>query len=308
MSAIGASLAGSRSSLRAAQWPEREISVIMPTAPGGGADVSLRAVTPAMARILGVPVVVRNLANSALATSQIASARPDGYTIGLLGLSGLLILPRMMEVPYKADSFAFLGGFAEVLYGLGVKADGPVRSVDDLIALAKRRRVTCSSNTITNQLAMIQLGNKFGVKFQWVPTGTQAEAVAQCVGGHVDAVMQSPPEMSPMIRSGQLRMLASASNHRWPIFPDIPTLKEMGHQAVNFVPLGLACPAATEQVVQAKLSAAIADAVNDPDTKATITNVGGWPRAMTADEMKRDMLGQEPLITAALEEAGMRRR
>src|SRR3712207_9081403 len=110
MGAVGAALALPGLPARAAEWPSREISVIMPTAPGGGADVSLRAVLAPMGRLLGVPMVVRNIANSALATAQIAAARPDGYTIGLLGLSGLLMLPRLTEVPYKHTDFAFLGG------------------------------------------------------------------------------------------------------------------------------------------------------------------------------------------------------
>jgi len=308
MGATGTALALPGLSVHAAAWPDHEITVIMPTAPGGGADVSLRAVLAPMGRILGVPMVVRNIANSALATAQIASARPDGYTIGLLGLSGLLMLPHLMEVPYKQSDFAFLGGFAEVLYGLGVKADGPVRSVEELIALAKQRRVTCSSNVITNQLVMIQLGNKAGVKFHWVPTSTQAEAVARVASGHVDAVVQSPPELTPLISSGQVRLLASACSHRWPGFPDVPTLKEMSHDASNFVPLGLACPTATDQVVREKLQAALVQAAGDPETKRAITNLGGWPRAMTADEIASELLGQEPMIVAALEEAGMRRR
>ncbi|WP_149536759.1 tripartite tricarboxylate transporter substrate binding protein [Siccirubricoccus phaeus] len=306
--AAGGALALPRLAAAADAFPNREITVIMPTAPGGGADVSLRGVLAPMGRILGVPMVVRNIANPTLATAQIASARPDGYTIGLLGMTALLLMPRLMSVPYKTEDFAFLGGFAEVLYGLGMKAGGPASSVEELIALAKTRRVTCSSNVIVNQLAMIQLGNRAGVKFHWVPTNAQAEAVAQVAGGHVDAVVQSPPEMTPLIRSGQIRFLASACNNRWPSFPEVKTLREMGYEAANFVPLGLACPTATSEAIREKLSAALAQAATDPETQTTITNLGGWPRPMTPEQIRTDMLGQEPMITAALEEAGMRRR
>jgi tripartite-type tricarboxylate transporter receptor subunit TctC len=183
-----------------------------------------------------------------------------------------------------------------------------VQSVADLLELARQRRVTCSSNVLTNQLCMIQLGNKAGVKFHWVPTNTQAEAVAQVAGGHVDAVVQSPPEMTPMIRGGQIRVLASACEHRWPIFPDVQTLREQGYEASNIVPLGLACPSATDPAIREKLREALTQAAGDPETHRTITNLGGWPRTMAAEEIQAEMTRQAPMVLAALEEAGMRRR
>ena len=176
--------------------------------------------------------------------AELAAARPDGYTFGLVNVGGLLVFPHIMKVPYTWDSFSFLGGVAENYYGVGIAAKSPIRTIEDLVAAAKTRRVTYSASAIMNGVAMIQLGNATGVKFQFVPSSTQPEAVAQAVGGHVDVVLQTPADLVPLIDGGQLRLLASATDDRWPKYPDVRTLKEMGYDAASVVPLGFACPSA----------------------------------------------------------------
>jgi Tripartite tricarboxylate transporter family receptor len=174
-------------------------------------------------------VQVKNVLGGAGMTgfAELAASKPDGYMFGLVNVGGLLIFPHIMRVPYTRDSFSFLGGVAENCFGIGIAANSPIKTVEALVGAVKTRMVTYSASAIMNGVDMIQLGNATGVKFQFVPTSTRPEAVAQAVGGHVDVVLQTPPDLVPLIDGGQLRLLlASATEYRWPNYPDVKTLKE----------------------------------------------------------------------------------
>jgi tripartite-type tricarboxylate transporter receptor subunit TctC len=80
--------------------------------------------------------------------AELAASKPDGYTFGLVNVGGLLVFPHIMKVPYIWDSFRFLGGVAENYFGVGVATNSPIDTVEDLVATAKRRRVTYSASAI----------------------------------------------------------------------------------------------------------------------------------------------------------------
>jgi tripartite-type tricarboxylate transporter receptor subunit TctC len=182
----------------------------------------------------------------------------------------------------------------------------PVRS-KALVAAAKTRRVTYSASAIMNGVAMIQLGNATGVKFQFVPTSTQPEAVAQAVGGHVDVVLQTPPDLVPLIDGGQLRLLASATEYRWPNYPDVKTLKEMGYDARSVVPLGFACPAAVPPEIRTRLERVVTLATTDPELQTTMKSLTIRPRAMTSAEFAHAIKSQAEIVESILTTAGMKK-
>jgi tripartite-type tricarboxylate transporter receptor subunit TctC len=304
-----AGLVVGRESAEAQAWPARPVTIIVAVGPGSSADAVARGVARIAARELGVSVQVKNVLGGAGLTgfAELAASKPDGYTFGLVNVGGLLIFPHIMKVPYTWDSFSFLGGIAENYFGIGIATNSPIKTIEDLVAAAKTRRVTYSASAIMNGVAMIQLGNATGVKFQFVPTSTQPEAVAQAVGGHVDVVLQTPPDLVPLIDGGQLRLLASATEYRWPNYPDVKTLKEMGYDARSVVPLGFACPAAVPPEIRAKLERMVTLATTDPELQTTMKSLTIRPRAMTSAEFVQAIKSQAAIVESILTTAGMKK-
>jgi tripartite-type tricarboxylate transporter receptor subunit TctC len=165
-----------------------------------------------------------------------------------------------------------------------------------------------SSNTVINTLALLQLGSLAGVKFQWVPTTSQAEAVAQAAGGHTDATLQSLPELTPLVQGGQLRLLAAAGEHRLPNFPEVKTLQEQGYKAANRVPLGFVSPAGLDPAIRDRLEATIIAVVSEPETKAQLLPCGVLPNARSGKAFKALYEEIAPTIEKAVIDAGMKRR
>lgn len=306
---LGAGIATGSNPARAQAWPAREVTIIVAVGPGSSADAIARGVAKVMTKEIGAGVQVKNVLGGAGLTgfAELAASKPDGYTIGLVNVGGLLVFPHIMKVPYTWDSFAFLGGVAENYYGIGIAEASPIKTVEDLIAAARTRRVTYSASAIMNGVAMIQLGNAAGVKFQFVPSSTQPEAVAQAVGGHVDLVLQTPPDLVPLIEGKKLRLLASATGNRWPNYPEVKTLKELGYDAASVVPLGFACPAGVPPEARAKLEQAITKAAGDAELAAAMRNLTIMPRAMTAAQFYQAIKSQEATVEGILVAASMKK-
>jgi tripartite-type tricarboxylate transporter receptor subunit TctC len=306
---LAAGSVGAPAILRAQAWPARDITIIVAVGPGSSADAVARGVARVAARELHGSVQVKNVLGGAGLTgfAELAASKPDGYTFGLVNVGGLLVFPHIMKVPYTWDSFSFLGGVAENYFGVGIAANSPIKTIEDLVAAAKTRRVTYSASAIMNGVAMIQLGNATGVKFQFVPASTQPEAVAQAVGGHVDVVLQTPPDLVPLIEGKQLRLLASATDYRWPNYPEVKTLKEMGYNAASVVPLGFACPAGVPQDIRTKLEKAITVAATDPELVATMRNLTIRPKTMTSAEFYDAIKSQTATVENILVAAGMKK-
>jgi len=183
-----------------------------------------------------------------------------------------------------------------------------VKSVEDLVALGKTKRVTVSANNIVNVTAAVQLGNVTGTKFQWVPTNSQSEAVSQAAGGHVDATLQSPPDLIPLIQGGQMRLLASCNDVRWPAFPEVRTLMEMGYAAQNKVPFGFATPAGVDLAIRKRLEAAIVASAADPEVIDVIQKLGVVSKPLDAEAYFGTLKSMAPLMEKMLDEAGMKKK
>jgi tripartite-type tricarboxylate transporter receptor subunit TctC len=236
-----ASLAAAAGRLPAAaqgpeRWPSREISLVTGFGPGASTDLIARTLGAHMEKALGVSVIVRNTpgAGGTLGPGRVAQSRPDGYTFGLVAASAVLVAPLTMDLPYKPwESFDFLAGTSELRIAVTVGPSLPeVRTVGDLVAAGKRRRISFASTNPGSAVSFFDLARMTGADLSYVAFGSITDAAAQVAGGHLDAYTGTV-ESIPLVRSGQLRMLASASVDRWPEFPDVPTLRELGYDTVT---------------------------------------------------------------------------
>lgn len=302
----GLSVGAARASNHA--WPNREISLVNGFPAGAGTDLVTRAIAQDVEKRIKGTIVVKNVVGGggSLGPAQVAQSAPDGYTMVLTGMASIIVLPRLQDLPYKPwESFDFIAGVAELRYGIGVRAESPIKSIDDLIAEGKKRRVTYSSNSPINIVAMFQLAKSTGANLRWVPFGGGAESVTQALGGHVDAVIQSVTEMKPHVESGKLRLLASASASRWSEFPDIRTLRELGHDAVSTSVMGYAFPRGVDPAIRQKMDDAYFAAMNDPAVQKAVTDLGMVPRPMRGPDFRAFLQAAEPALVQILRDADM---
>jgi tripartite-type tricarboxylate transporter receptor subunit TctC len=292
-------------------WPkERELTLIVAVGPGSSAELAAREVARVISRETGASVVVKAIAGGGgiVGFGAVASAKPDGYTMGLVNVGSLVFLPFVQDVPFSIDSFDFLGAVSAGHYGIGVGKNSPIKTIEDLIALGKKRVVTFSTDTVLNALPMFQLSNLTGMKSQIVMTKTQPESVAQAVGGHVDVVVQGLPVMQSIIDAGDMRLLASTTPSRWPTMPNVRTLREMGYNAEVVLPAGYAMPKGVPLAIREKLQEAILKSAKDPALIDMMTklNIGMMP--LTGKEFENFVRVQKPLVGKVVEAAGMAKK
>jgi tripartite-type tricarboxylate transporter receptor subunit TctC len=291
----------------AAKFPEREITFIVNYAAGGSTDVSIRALMVEVEKKLGVPVQVINRpgGQGTVGPQAVATAKPDGYTLGSVGAGSVAITPLLLKVPYTLDDFEYLSGFASVRYGIAVGAQSPITSIEQLVAEAKKRRVTFSATGVPNNLGMFKLGRLTGAKFNFVPFPSGAEAVTAAMGAHVDATLQSATEIVPAVESGRLRLLAVANTERWAAMPDVKTLHEIGHDVLIAGIIGIVTPKGVPKDRLRILSDAINGAVRLPSTAATLEKIKMSPAPMTGEEYDKFVRQAQAEAGPALREAGL---
>jgi tripartite-type tricarboxylate transporter receptor subunit TctC len=297
----------------AQDYPSRPITLIVPYAAGGGNDLMARTAAEKMSRTLGQQIVVENRggAGGSIATRQVAKAAPDGYTLGLGGTGTLAIDPTLYaNVGYDPrKDFAPVGLIATSALVVCVHPSLPVRSVGDLIALAKRepgKLNYASAGTGSG----IHLGTEYfatmaGIRLTHIPYKGSSPALADLVGGHVAIYFSSLPPAVALVKEGKVRALAVTSAKRSPLFPDLPTVAEAalpGYEAV--LHYGIVAPAGTLRPIVEKLSAALRAAVMSDDLKSRLADDGAEPLASTPEEYAADIDREERKWSAIVRASG----
>lgn len=284
VAAFGCTLVGLA---QADAFPEREVNLTVNYGAGGNTDVAARALAQGMEKPLGKPVVVQNRAGAlgTLGVAYVARQKPDGYNLGVVTYSTQAIMPHLMDVSYKMGDFEFVSGFGRYRYGIAVLADSPYKRVQDLVAAGKAGQgLFFGAPSAPNNLAMFELARVTGAKFEQVSYKSGSETVAALLGGHVAAIVQNPSDIMPHVKSGKVRLLASASPMRWVEQPDVPTLREAGYPVEIDSWLGLAVPKGTPADVVKKLEAAALTSIKDPAVSRNIAQLGVDPATLTGKE------------------------
>ena len=266
-----------------ADYPTRTVTMVVPFPPGGVADITGRPVAEAMGRYLKQSVVVENRsgAGGGVGMQAVARAKPDGYTV-LMALSSISIIPEADKVLGRDPMFALnqlvpVARFTADPTVLAVRADGPYKSVADLVAAAKQSPGSIpygsSGNYGTMHVPMEMLANVAGVKFLHVPFTGAGPAVVALLGGQVAALSTGPSTILGHVKAGKIRVLATWGEARHPALPDVPTLKELGYDAQFSQWTGLFVPAGTPDAVVAKLREAAKFTVNDATFQSAMAKI-----------------------------------
>jgi tripartite-type tricarboxylate transporter receptor subunit TctC len=311
--AIVAAIIGVPAAAAAQDYPSRPITLIVPYAAGGGNDVMARAAADKMSRTLGQQIVIENRggAGGSIATRQIAKSAPDGYTLGLGGTGTLAINPTLYaNAGYDPrKDFAPVGLIATSALVVCVHPSLPVRSIADLIALAKREPGKLNFAS-AGAGSGIHLGTEYfatmaGIKLTHVPYKGSSPALTDLVGGHVAIYFSSLPPAVGLVKEGKVRALAVTGAKRSPIFPDLPTVAEAalpGYEAV--LHYGVVAPAGTPRAIIDKLSAALRAAVMSDDLKTRLADDGAEPLPSTPEDYAADIDREESKWSTIVKKSG----
>ena len=247
----------------AADYPTKPITLVNPMPPGGTLDIQARAFASLADKLLGQPVVVINKPGATGMVGGLAGAQaaPDGYTLTV----GSVNMPNTIEweiangrkPPFTRHDFACIGSFTMSPALLSVAADGPYKTLAELVADAKAKPgqiAFCSGGLYGMSHVPIEIfARAAGVKFRHVPYGGGGPCLSATVGKHVDFSAQYPPVALPLVRGNKMRVLAVIGGKRLKSAPTIPTAKELGIDAEYYGWVGLLAPVKTPKPLVDKL-------------------------------------------------------
>jgi len=268
LSALGILL--SVESAPTAEYPARPITLVLGYPAGGSSDAMTRPLAEAAGKILGQPIVILNKpgAGSAISLVQVKNEKPDGYTLGYLPGSGILI-PHTQKASYDLlKDFTFIIKYADAPLGLTVRSDSPWKTMQDLINYVKANpgKVKYSSpgtGTVLH-IAMESLAKEVGLKWVHVSHKGGADALTAILGKHVDA-FASGVDWKPHVDSGELRLLVTFGPKRSKMFPDTPTFIDLGYKTWVASIGAIIAPSGLPAPIAKKLHDAFKEAMNSPE-------------------------------------------
>lgn len=260
-----------------AAFPDRPITLIVPYAAGGGADIAARSLQPSLEAQLGegarIAVLNKGGAGGAIGFQQIAEAKPDGYTIGIITTPNILSIPIERKVPFTWESFDLIGNIVDDPGTFGVLIDSPLKSFPDLVAKAKADPGSISIGTTGvgsySNILLVAFERLANVKITQVPFNGTSAIRGSLLQRDVSAGQMAIGEMRQFVAGGApFRTLVQFTATRDPAVPDAPTLRELGYDLVASSARGLAAPKGLPADVREKLVSAVARAIADPAFKA----------------------------------------
>jgi tripartite-type tricarboxylate transporter receptor subunit TctC len=279
-------------------YPSRPITIVVPFPPGGVTDLTARPLAVVLERIVRQPVVITNKggAAGAVGRNSVAIAKPDGYTVmvDLVSISTVPAVDALFDRPpaYSLDQFVPIARLTNDLPLLVVNSQHPWKSVPELVAELKKRpgELTFSSSGPYGASHVPMewfLQTAGGLKMRHLPTTGGGPALTAILGNHAQMGVLPTGIVTPHIKSGKLRLLATFSATRHPRFPDAPTLKELGYDIEFYFWTGMFAPKNVSAAVVKALRDAVRQAAQDPEFRGTIDKADTEIAYLDADDFKK---------------------
>lgn len=258
-------------------FPSRFLEVVVPFAPGGAVDNTIRIIGAEAEKTLGQKITILNkpAGGSVEGQRHVANAKPDGYTL-LAMTSSVVSNILTKKVDYTLDSFDPLIMYCFDPFVFVISADLPYKTLDEVIAAGKEKSLTASTPGKANSkhIAGMILGDKTGVKFNYVHTKGASEGVPMIAGGHVQAGCWSWAEVKPLVEQNKIRPIAVMAEERNPDFPNVPTFKELNYEIYYGAWRGIAAPKGLQPTVRKTLIEAFSKAVKSPAVTEKFSKAG----------------------------------
>jgi len=298
----------------AQDYPSRPVRIVVGFSPGSTTDILARTVGQKMSEAWGQPVLVDNRPSSGgiAASSAVASAAPDGYTLLVVSAGHAVTAAMFTRLPYDTlKDFAGVSRIANVPSILVVSPALGVKSVKDLVALARSKpgQLNFSSPGVgsANHLAGELLKTLAGINAVHVPYKGIPEAMTAVVSGSVQFNFSPVVNILPLSRDGKLLPLAASTGKRSAVLPDLPTVAEAGVPGYVFDPwFGLLAPAKTPKPLLGKLSGEIARIVELPDVKERLRALGADPAPTTPQGFDAHVRAEVARFAKIVQDAGIK--
>jgi tripartite-type tricarboxylate transporter receptor subunit TctC len=291
----------------ATNFPTSTIHIVVPQAAGGSTDMVARTLQPFLTKYIGGTVVVDNVtgAGGKMGLSQVYNAKPDGYQL-LLGVFPAWIITQKIDTAPDYDVlkmtplYNISGGDYNAVV---VPYDSPINSIKDLIAAGTKKSVNVAGSGLgTNSyLTYILLKNTVKANVTYIPYNSGGEAALAVVGSHVDAAVGSGISFKTLVESKKLKVIATAGPVRASIFPNVPTLEELGYKGAGYdIILGINAPPNLPAAIASKLEAALAKSVKDPEFIAAAKNANFILQPLTAANYGTAIKGTDSIVESNL--------
>jgi tripartite-type tricarboxylate transporter receptor subunit TctC len=294
-------------------FPNKPVRIIVAFPPGGGVDIVARIMSPKMAENLGQQIVIDNRAGAAgiVGTELAAKSPADGYTMFIGTLGNLSVNPLLYKkLPFDVGrDFAPLTLVVSVTFVLYVHPSLPVKTVKDLIALAKSRpgqiNYASSGNGGAPHLGAELFNSMAGVKMVHVPYKGSGPSFIDLLGGQVPLTFDSMVQGLQYVKSGRLRAVAVLGPKRSPVLPDVPTVGETlpGYEVVNW--FGMVVPAATPRDIVTRLNTETVKVLRLPEIRERLIANGAEPVGNTPEEFGAFMKSEAAKWARVIKEANI---
>lgn len=292
-----------------AEYPDKPITMIVPWAAGGSTDQTARVLAKAAEASLGQPVVIINQpgASTTIGLAALASAKPDGYTIGTLSSTGYLVALQGRQLPFHPiDLFTYISYYGDNVIGVAVRSDSPWKSLKDLVEDGKARPGAIKYGTAgvgtTQHLTTEALQFSSKAKFVHIPQQGSAASMPSLLGKHVDFVTETSV-WAPFVEDKQVRLLAVTTPKRSKLYPDVPTLTELGYKSLRSVQ-AIIGPAGIPEPIRMKLEGAFRTALKDKAFQETMDRLAMETIDLPGPEVKKLVEGEYELASELVKEIG----
>ena len=257
-----------------ADYPERNVTLIVPFGPGGGTDITARTILPYIEKYLGGDIVIQNVPGGGgeIGTTECMLAEADGYTLCTFNVPNPLINMFMRETRYSLDDFEPIANLVNDRSIIAVLADSPFKTAQDLFDHAKAhpQELLFGSSGVgsNNHLEILMYQDQTGADFTIVHADGGGANRNNLLGGHVDVTATSITDLTQFILSGEVRALCLHGEDRMEQFPELQTCAEQGFNWNEGSARGIVAPTGTPAEIIAALENAVQQALADPELQA----------------------------------------
>ncbi|MEO7937917.1 MAG: tripartite tricarboxylate transporter substrate binding protein [Burkholderiaceae bacterium] len=303
----GLALAAVGAQAQSGTWPDRPLKFITPYPPGGLSDQITRYVGDRVSRAVGQPVIVENKpgAGAALGTEYAAHAAPDGYNFFVAPTATVCVAPWIRKVNFSIDDFAPVAKLTSSYGLITTRKNAPFNTYREFVAAAKAApgKYTFATNGVGSivHLTAVLLHKKAGIELVHVPYKGSMESMTDLIGGRIDLMYD--PVTAPRVRDGILKALAVTNDDRYPLLPEVTTLKEQGYDLDTRSWFGVFAPKATPANIVARMSSEIKKIMAGPTVRADMLVSSMYPdyedaegfgrRARSDSDFFRDIIQKE---------------
>jgi tripartite-type tricarboxylate transporter receptor subunit TctC len=279
---------------------------------GSAADVTARYLAEGMARLLAVPVPVVNRTGGggAIGYNHVSRQKPDGHSI-IWNSNSISSTYHSGVLPFDYKSFDAVARVSIETPAIAVRADAPWKNLGELIEHARtspgKVRIGNSGTGSHTHFSASALFATAGAKVVDVPFG-EGQAVVNLLGARIEGVVQLPAALVPHVKNGDLRVLAVLGSQREPVFPDVPTARELGYSVSLDMWRGIAVPKGTPRPVIARLQDAIERTVGAPPFKEAGKTIGFTPAYLSAEEFGELIANDDEKLAQLMTDLGLKKQ